>query len=661
MLGFSGKTRSGRGKFESNGEKCMPTNRNDAPGRGERRFLLGNEAIVQGGLEFGADYVAGYPGTPSSEIVERFARVAADRGLHVEWSTNEKVAVEGCGAAATTGLASMAAMKNAGLSVALDFLTHLSLTGLGQQGGAMLVVVCDDPDAHSSGDETDSRWQARFAYAPMLEPTDVQEARDLVKYAFGLSQAKKRYVMLRSYTRLSHASSIVKLGELPAVGDKRAASDSGSCLTPYLAKPAHAATILALEEIRGEFEESDFNSYHGPDQPELLIICSGAGYPAAVEALDILGLEDRVGILKIVTIWPFPQKLAAQHLARVEQVLVLEEVDPFLELMVKETISDQALPAKKVMGKGSGHVPAFGEITPDRAIDALVEIFGLDYQARSADYAQRADSLEKQLLVSRGLTWCPGCPHRASFWALGRAIKAEGCDAFVTGDIGCYTLDVFPEGKCQMNMLHAMGSGIGLASGLGQLGKMHYEQPVISICGDSTFFHSSLPGLVNAVYNGSNLIHIILDNSATAMTGFQAHPGVGYNAMGQPAAKIDLEELCTSVGASVTVADPFDLRATAKTLRGLLQAGSGVRVLILRRPCELVRMKREKNKPFKVYVDQQACKGEECGICYSSFRCPAFALDNKEGKARIRQDACPGCGVCAQICPFNAIKCEEVA
>ncbi len=625
------------------------------------KFLLGNEAIVRGALEARVNFAAGYPGTPSSEIIERLAGVAAQRGLHVEWSTNEKVATEGAGAAATAGLATLSAMKNAGLSVALDFLTHLSLTGLGKQGGSMVVAVCDDPDAHSSGDETDSRWQARFAYAPLLEPTSVQEARDLVKYAFELSRAQARYVMLRSYTRLSHASSIVEMGQLPPLADQKAVSDSDGCLTPYLARPAHARAIEALEGIRGEFEESAFNDYQGPEAPELLIVCSGAGYPAALEAVEILGLEGRVGILKLVTLWPFPQKLAAKHLAACDRALILEEVDPFLELMIKETISDQGLTGKTVLGKGSGQVPMFGEMTPDRAVAALAGIFGLEYEARSAGYVEKADKLVDELLVSRGLTWCPGCPHRGSFWSLERAIKAEGVDAFITGDIGCYTLDVFPEGKCQMNMLHAMGSGLGLASGLGQLGKMDYDQPVISICGDSTFFHSSLSGLINAIYNGSNLIHIILDNAATAMTGFQAHPGVGYNAMGQPAAKIDLEELCTSLGASVTVADAFDLKATAKTMRGLLQQKGGVRVLIIRRPCELVRMRQEKSKPFKVYVDQETCKGEECGICYSSFRCPAFALDREGGKARIRDDACPGCGLCVQICPFKAIQSEEVA
>jgi len=264
-------------------------------------------------------------------------------------------------------------------------------------------------------------------------------------------------------------------------------------------------------------------------------------------------------------------------------------------------------------------------------------------------------------VVSRGLTWCAGCPHRASFWALGRAVKADGRNAYVTGDIGCYTLDVFPEGKEQMNLLHAMGSGCGLAAGFGQLGKFDYDQPVIAICGDSTFFHSTIPALVNAVYNRSNMIQIVLDNSATAMTGFQAHPGTGFNAVGDPTTKIDLEALCRSLGCEVAVSDPFDIKGTVKTMRDLLKRDGGVRVLVLRRACEIVRMKAEKNKPFAMAILEDKCKGEECGVCSSAFRCPALYQDSETGKTRLKEEMCSGCGVCTDICPFQAITREETA
>lgn len=625
----------------------------------EKVFLLGNEALVRGALEAGVNFATAYPGTPSSEIIERFSRAAKERNMHVEWSTNEKVACEGAGAAAVAGLSSLSAMKNAGLAVALDFLTHLSLTGLGDQQGSMVVVVCDDPDAHSSGDETDSRWQARFAYAPMLEPTSVQEAREMIRYCFELSRQHGCYVFLRSYTRLSHGSSIVELGALPPLQRVRAHPDTAGALNPYLGRDHHIAALERLGRIKEEFEASNFNEYFEPQDAELLVIAGGNGFSCAQEALQLLELDGKVGLLKLATIWPFPTELIRRRAKSAKRILVLEEVDPVIEVLVKEALTNTEAASVEVLGKGSGHVPACGEITPDRALDALTRITGRQFPKPDAAYQTKLKEITEELLVSRGLTWCPGCPHRASFWALDKAVKAEKGEVYVTGDIGCYTLDVFPEGKHQMNMLHAMGSSIGLAAGLGQLHKFGWDKPVVSICGDSTFFHAALPGLINAIYNKANLVHLVLDNDATAMTGFQAHPGVGYNAVGEAAGRIDVVRLCEALGVSVEVADPFDLKGTTKTLRRLMAENQGVRVLVLRRTCELVRMKRSKNKPYKVTVNHETCKGEKCGICYSNFRCPAFVREPATNKATIRQDVCPGCGVCASVCPFKAIEIEE--
>jgi indolepyruvate ferredoxin oxidoreductase alpha subunit len=578
--------------------------------------------------------------------------------IHAEWSTNEKVAAEGAAAAAFAGLRSLAAMKNAGLSVALDFLTHLSYTGLGD-GGAMLVVVCDDPNAHSSGDETDSRWLAQFASAPLVEASTVQEAKDITVWALDLSEEFKCFFMMRGYTRLCHASSTIRMGEIPEL-NRRASSDSSGSINPYLGMPHHAAVLEKLERIRERFELSPFNLYEGPGDPELIVVCGGSGKPCAEEAVETLGLQERVGILKLGTLWPLPKRFVKQHLERAPSVLFAEEVDPFLEHQVKEMLADAPVPGLRILGKGSGHIPAWGEITPDRVIKALSTIFNLEDKGGSESYRKTLSDLSSKLLISRGLTWCPGCPHRASFWAIGRAIKADGRDAYVTGDIGCSTLDVFPEGKAQMNLLHAMGSGTGLAAGFGQLGRFGYAQPIINICGDSTFFHAAIPALINGVYNQSNMMLVLLDNAATAMTGFQSHPGTGFNAVGKPTERIDVEKLCNALGCTVTVSDPFDIRGTVKTIRTLLQ-GEGVRVLILRRDCEIVRMKREKLKPFGIRVDEEKCKGTECAICSSELRCPALFQDEKTGKTRIKEDICCGCGVCAEICPFKSIEMEETA
>lgn len=625
---------------------------------GTVHFLMGNEAIVRGALESGIRFAAGYPGTPSSEIIQRLSESTKKLNLHVEWSTNEKTAVEGAASAAFAGLRSLAAMKNAGLSVALDFLTHLSYTGIGGRGGSMVTIVCDDPNAHSSGDETDSRWLARFASIPLLEASTVEEARDVTRLAFSLSEQHQCNVMLRGYTRLCHSSGTVQMNPL---GDftRKPSSDATRATNPYLGMPKHAALLDKMEIIRAVFEQSSLNGYEGPENPELVIVCGGSGAPCSREALGILGLQGKVAILKIGTLWPFPSKLIQRHLGSVGGVLVAEEVDPFIEVHVKTALSDAHRSEIQVFGRESGHIPPFGEITPDRVIEALKKILKVDYAPRDASYASEVSGAQKDLLISRGLTWCAGCPHRASFWALEKAIKADGRNAYVTGDIGCYTLDVFPEGKEQMNLLHAMGSGTGLAAGLGQLGKFGYEQPVIGICGDSTFYHASIPSLISAVHNGSSMTQIVLDNSATAMTGFQSHPGVGFDATGAPAPAIDLEGLCRTLGCKVTVSDPFDIKGTIKSIRSVLKEERGVRVLILRRTCEIVRMKKDKRKPYGIRIDQEKCKGAECGICSSEFRCPALFQETQTGKTRLSEDTCSGCGVCVDICPFKAIHREE--
>jgi len=626
----------------------------------KREFLLGNEAIARGALEAGVQFAAGYPGTPSSEILQTLLNAAKQLNIHAEWSINEKVAAEKAAAAAVAGLRSMATMKNAGLSVALDFITHLSLSGLGTGPGAMVVAVCDDPSAHSSGDETDSRWLAKFGCLPMLEPSSVQEAKEMVKYLFDLSEEFKQVTMLRSYTRLSHATSSVEVGALPEF-NRKSYSDPSDFINPYLGLAKHMATLARLREIAPRFETSSFNTYEGPESPELLIVCSGAGHLCSKDAIELLGLQEKVAILTIGTIWPFPKRTVQDHLRKSKQILSVEEVDPFVEIHVKEAIVDGKLEQKTVYGKASGHIPVFGEMTPDTVVAALNSLFNLDYQPRNTLFPRESRAQSDELLITRGLAWCPGCPHRASFWALEKAVKADGRGAYVTGDIGCYCLDIQPNSKHQENLMHAMGSGAGQADGLGMLGQFGHEQPVISVCGDSTFFHASIPALVDAVYHKSEMIQIVFDNDVTAMTGLQPHPGVPYDGLGEPKRRIDIETLCQSLGCEVEVCDPFDIRATTKKMRELMKREGGVRVLILRRACELKRMKQEKTTPYRMRIDQETCKGSECEICSSQFQCPAFDRDAVTGKAMVREDICSGCGVCVDVCPFKAIFKEAKA
>lgn len=372
-----------------------------------------------------------------------------------------------------------------------------------------------------------------------------------------------------------------------------------------------------------------------------------------------MGLEKSVGILKIGTSWPLPSKLIIENLKRTEEILVVEEVDPFLEGNVKEIAAhfSREVGPKIFYGKKSGHIPHFGEMNVDRVTDALEKIFNTSYQSRDEQYETRVQNLPKQLLPSRVLGFCPGCPHRASFWTIKNVLQLDNRQGFLTYDIGCYALGRGPAGYSLLRVGGAMGTGTGLASGFGKLAQHGFTQPAVAMCGDSTFFHAAMPALANACYNQANMIMIILDNSATAMTGFQPHPGVGKNAIGEEVKPISIEEVCRSFGAKVEVADPFDLQGTKEKLLRALADPIGPKVLIMRRPCAMLKLKEEK-PPYKVRVDKEKCIGEECGcnrLCTRIFKCPGLMWDKSTGQAKIDEVICIGCGVCADICPEKAI------
>jgi indolepyruvate ferredoxin oxidoreductase alpha subunit len=628
---------------------------------GSYHLLQGNEAIARGALEAGVQYCAAYPGTPSTEILTNLAAVAKETGIHAEWSSNEKVATEAALAAAYTGLRAISSMKNAGLNVAMDTLQHINLATLGDRKGAMVVVVADDPQSHASGDEEDTRWVAQMANAPLLEPSTFQDALDMTKYLFELSEEFSIFGYLRGYTRLAHSRGKVQVGEYKKAS-RKAWFDRSKMFTPYRAPPKHAALIEKMVKIRERFEESPFNTYKGPERPELLIICSGSGEPCSLDAIEELGLDSRVGVLKLGTLWPFPSRMVVSYVQKAGRSLVVEEADPYVETHVKEAVADARMAsAPEILGKGSGHISYVGENTPDKVIAALCRLFGIEYQVRAPQYQRKLDEITGKMVVSRGLIWCPGCPHRASFYAIGNAIKRDGRNAVIASDIGCYTLDAFPDGTQLTNVLHCMGGGLAEACGFGQLAQFGFEQPAIGICGDSTFFHASIPAIINAVYNNSNVTCIVLDNAITAMTGFQPHAASGRTATQDVTTKVDIEALCRTLGCRVEVEDPFNTKATTARLQELLKDDSGVKVLILRRKCELLRMRQERTHPYRVWVDAEKCKGDKCGFCYRILRCPGVAFDKESGKAKIQEALCAECGLCADLCPSKAIVKEERA
>lgn len=634
----------------------------EAPGMCQ--LFIGNEAIARGALEAGISFAAAYPGTPSSEIIGSLAQIAKDVGIYVEWSVNEMVAMEAAAGASFAGLRALAAMKQNGVNVISDFLANLVMSGIGN--GGLVLVSCDDPSAISSSNEQDTRTIAKWLDIPLVEPGDFQEAKDMTKWLFDLSEELGTICMLRSVTRIAHARGNVRLGNLPDT-KRRAYFDQVHDLknvmpTKYIPVPSpvrHFFQHMKLSKAKEKFESSPFNKYVGPQTPELLLITCGSCWLYSLDAVKALKLENKIGILKLGTLWPLPEKLLEKHLKQAQKILFVEEIDPFLEQSVMEFSAGLTeLDSRPTFyGKRSGHLNAYGELNPDMVIKAICNILGLTYQSRPSDYSSKAESIRKGYVPERSMTFCPGCPHRATFWAIKNALKLDGRNGIVTGDIGCYSMAIGPAGFFQVRTMHCMGAGAGIANGLGKLAQFGFDQPVLAVVGDSTFYHATIPALINGVYNQSNFILVILDNNATAMTGFQPHPGTGTTAMGEPTKIVSMEKLCNSLGARVEVCDPFDLKTTTATLLDMMAEGGGAKVIIMRHECELVRSKKQA-APYKVYVDQEKCIGEDCGcnrLCTRVFLCPGLIWDKKAGKSKIDEVICAGCGVCADICPRGAI------
>ncbi|MEE8469695.1 MAG: indolepyruvate ferredoxin oxidoreductase, partial [Dehalococcoidia bacterium] len=441
--------------------------------QGRSVLMMGNEAIARGAIEAGVDFCAAYPGTPSTEITESLARVAERFGVYVEWSTNEIVALEAAAAASLSGLRAITAMKQNGVNVCSDFLMTVNLSGV---KGGLVLVVCDDPSAISSSNEQDSRNFARFADLPLLEPATFQEAKDVTSWAFELSEKLGLPCMIRSVTRLSHSRGNVDLGEIPQ--RSRSARFEGAYISGAFVPAQHSALHQKLELAREEFEKSEFNWYAGPNEAKLVIVTCGSGWLYSREAVAALGLDEEVGILKIGTTWPLPERFIIDHLRQASEILIVEETDPFLEQNIKVLLAEQvrSLGPIDVYGAKSGHIPGFGDINQDKVAKALASIKGLEYRTRDEQYARRASELALPCLPPRMPTFCPGCPHRASLWAIKAALKLDGRNGFVTGDIGCYSLGAGPAGYFQLKTLHCMGAGTGLATGFGQLGQFGLDQ-----------------------------------------------------------------------------------------------------------------------------------------------------------------------------------------
>ncbi|ASA78083.1 indolepyruvate ferredoxin oxidoreductase subunit alpha [Thermococcus sp. 5-4] len=628
---------------------------------GEKVILLGNQAIARGALEANIAVYAAYPGTPSSELTDTMAMVAKKAGVYMEYSTNEKVAFETALSAAWSGLRAMTAMKHVGLNVAAD--TFMSAVGMGVEGG-FVIMVADDPSMWSSQNEQDTRVYAKFANVPVLEPSDPMEAKEMTKYAFELSEKFKHFVILRTTTRTSHARGDIVLGELPEEikQAKRKFGNFKKDPSRFVDIPAnsrrfHPQILEKIEKIREELNECPFNWIEGDESAKVGIIAPGLAYSYVKEALHWLGVEN-VKVLKLGTPFPVPYGLLEKFLDGLEKVLIVEELEPVVEEQVKTWAYDKGL---NIPIHGKDLVPRVYEMTTRRAVEAVAKFLGLETPINFEELDEKYKKVQA-MVPPRPPSLCPACPHRNTFYAIKKAATPR---AIFPSDIGCYTLGVLPPLKA-VDTTVAMGGSIGVAHGLsialnGSVAEDEHKtgkekKVIVATIGDSTFFHTGLPALANAIYNRSNVLIVVVDNLVTAMTGDQPNPGTGDTPHG-PGKQIKIEEVAKALGADfVEVVDPYDIKATVETMKRALQV-EGVSVVVTRRVCALHRIGelRRARIQWPLYqVNEEKCTG--CKICINAYGCPAIYWDAETGKAKIDELMCWGCGGCAQICPFDAFE-----
>ena len=601
-----------------------------------QEFLMGNQAIALGALAAGVRLVAGYPGTPSTEVLETVAKNRQEN-TYVEWSVNEKSAMEVGAGAAYTGARTMVTMKQVGLNVAADPL--MSLEYIGVKGG-MVILVADDPGPISSQTEQDTRHFARFSKLPCFDPSTVQEAYDMVQEAFEYSEKYGTPVFFRSTTRVSHGYASIQVKDVEEyknVEPEGFVKDTKRwVIFPKLSYQAHINIEARNEELAKVFSHYKRNLLlpAGDDCKELKkgIATGGFNYTYVTEAMADLG---QLRELKVSTPHPFPEQLAVEFLTGLEEVLCIEELDPVIERELIYIAGKYHLPVK-ILGKLSHHVKNSGENTRDSVLADIAAFMG----RQLPEQGENGQAVPAPELPVRPPVLCAGCPHRASFYAVKKAM--QGRKTIFCGDIGCYTMgNAMP--LDMVDTCLCMGAGLGIAQGVGHI---EPDTSCFAFVGDSTFFAAAIPGVVNAVYNQAEMTLVVLDNSTTAMTGHQPHPGTGHTMMGEVVAKVNIEAVLQGIGVTaVETVNPLDLDKSIEVVRKM--AGlPGVKAIIFKYPCIAI------TKPEgKMAVDIDKCVG--CRKCIREIGCPGLII--RDGQVTIDESLCTGCGLCSQICPFEAI------
>ena len=594
------------------------------------KLLMGNEAAALGAVRAGIMLASGYPGTPSTETLEYTAKNYG-REIHVEWSVNEKSALEVAAGASWAGARTLVTMKQVGLNVASDPLMSLRYVGV---PGGMVVYVADDPGPISSQTEQDTRTFAQFSKCPVFDPSSPEEAFEMMADAYSLSERYETPVLFRPTTRICHANAAI---DVDSVEQKPRATgafprDGKRAIFPRTSYLAHLRIEDEMEKLGDELSDYRYNYVENMGSGRRAVVSGGVSWAYAREALGILGAK--CPMMKISTPYPFPERLALSLLKAVDEVLVLEELDPVIERALVAVCGKHGLKVA-IHGKGDKYTPRAGELSMEICKNAIAGFLGMDAAADGVEYP------EPPALPVRPPVLCAGCPHRASFYAVKKAMK--GKKAVFAGDIGCYTL-----GNAQpLNMSDTclcMGAGITVAQGIRSV---EDDITAFSFTGDSTFFHTGIPGIVNAVYNGADMISVILDNSTTAMTGHQPNPSTGFAANGEVAQKISIEEVLKALGVSdIQVVNPLDLNAAVAAVKHAASL-KGVRAIIFRAPCIAI----VRPQPA-LTVDTEKCV--KCRACVREIGCPGI-VNSESGGVKIDPSLCVGCGLCAQICPVKAI------
>ncbi len=605
----------------------------DQPGL--EMLLLGNEAIARGALEAGVAFASTYPGTPSSEISLNFFQISKECNLYFEYSTNEKVALEVAAAAANSGVRSMCIMKHVGMNVAADTLMTLAYVGV---KAGLVILTADDPFMFSSQNEQDNRYYGKLSGLPIIEPSSVSEAKEMTAAAFALSEKLKEPVILRTTTRINHSTAAVKLSD---IGQRKPAGDFQKdpfnlVTVPAVSRKLHVKLLENISKAEELSNTSEYNFIEGSG--EWGIICNGVSRNYVLDAISDLAIKDKIKVLRIGFSHPMPGKIIKSFLEGCSKVLIAEEGEPFMEEAVKAFAQEAGL-TLPIAGKGKSLFSRLYEFDPAMVRKTIADFFGISYTQKKS--VETADIPE---IPQRPPNLCAGCSHRAAFYAIKQATK--GMETIYPTDIGCYTLGFLPP-LSMGDFLICMGSSVGTSCGFSQV----TDKKVIALIGDSTFFHSGVSGLINAVFNNHDFTLVILDNRTTAMTGHQPNPGVdmkelsydGYN-------QISIETLVKALGVQhVSVIRPYNIKKSITAIREAIEF-KGVSVIIAQEKCSLY-AKSLKQLRGKAFFVSDKCKNHK--DCINELACPAFFIE--EEKVGINPSLCVGCAVCAQICPEHAI------